>query len=56
MIAEHLCDPARVGNDRDLAVVPILGIPGWCADNESEDYYDDTDYFRPGRRLKRDEG
>ncbi len=55
-VAEHLSDPARLATTRDLAVVPVLGIPGWCADNESEDYYDDTDYFRPGRRLKRDEG
>jgi len=27
----------------------VLGVPGWCADNESESYYDDLDYFRPGR-------
>ena len=53
--AAHLSDPARLAATRDLAVVPVLGVPGWCADNESEGYYDDTDYFRPGRRPKRNE-
>ncbi len=33
-----------------LFPLPVLGIPGWCADNESPDYYDDTRQFRPGRR------
>jgi hypothetical protein len=31
-------------------VLPILGVPGWCADNEREAFYDNADYFRPGRR------
>jgi hypothetical protein len=30
--------------------VPLLGVPGWSADNESESYYDNTAYFRPGRQ------
>ena len=44
---------ARIGNaqsplaTRDLGAVPLLGIPGWCADNEDERYYDNTQYFRP---------
>ena len=37
---------------RKLAVVPVLGVPGWCPGNEQESYYDDADYFRPGRRLE----
>ena len=48
-VAAHLSDPARLAATCELAVVPVLGVPGWCADNESEGYYDDTDYFRPGR-------
>ena len=32
------------------APLPVLGIPGWTADNEYERYYDDTQQFRPGRR------
>ena len=32
------------------APLPVLGVPGWTADNEYERYYDDTQHFRPGRR------
>jgi hypothetical protein len=35
---------------RDLCPVPLLGIPGWTADNNCEHYYHNTAYFRPGRR------
>lgn len=48
-VAAYLSDPASLAATRELAVVPVLGVPGWCADNESESFYDDTDYFRPGR-------
>ena len=34
---------------RDLRPVPLLGIPGWCADNKHAQYYDNTTYFRPRR-------
>jgi hypothetical protein len=39
---------------RDLTPVPILGIPGWCADNAREDYYANTAYFRPRRASPAD--
>ena len=35
---------------RDLSPIPLLGIPGWHAANGNEDFYEDTSYFRPGRR------
>lgn len=35
---------------RDLNPFPILGMPGWDAENGEESYYDNTNYFRPGRR------
>ncbi len=37
---------------RDLNPFPILGMPGWDADNAAEAYYDNSDYFRPGRRRR----
>ena len=37
-------------NTRELSPVPLLGVPGWCAENEVASFYDDTRYFRPGRR------
>lgn len=48
-VAAYLSDPARLAATRELAVVPVLGVPGWCAGNEREEFYDDRDYFRPGR-------
>lgn len=35
---------------RDLAPLPVLGIPGWAPENAAEAYYDNVQYFRPGRR------
>ena len=54
-IAAYFADPGNLRATRELAVVPVLGVPGWCVDNQREAYYEDTDYFRPGRRIK-DEG
>jgi hypothetical protein len=53
MVARHLMDPHRLRSTRDLAPLPILGVPGWCVDNENASYYDDTGYFRPGRLKPR---
>ena len=55
-VAEHLSDSPGLAATRELAVVPILGIPGWCADNQNEVFYDNLDYFRPRRRPAMDEG
>jgi hypothetical protein len=49
-VAAYLCDPGNLTAPHELAVVPVLGVPGWCPGNEQESYYDDTNYFRP-RRL-----
>ena len=49
-LAATISDSRNLGAARDLAVVPILGVPGWHPENEQESYYDNTDYFRPGRR------
>ena len=35
-----------------LAPLPVLGVPGWWADNETEIFYDDARYFRSGRRAR----
>ena len=36
-----------------FAPLPLLGIPGWCADNDDPAYYDDAAQFRPGRVASR---
>ena len=48
-IAAHVADSANLLATRELAVVPVLGVPGWCQGNEQELYYDNADYFRSGR-------
>ncbi|MCK4865821.1 MAG: DUF3025 domain-containing protein [Gammaproteobacteria bacterium] len=37
---------------KDLSPFPLLGLPGWDKDNVNESYYDNTNYFRPGRKRK----
>jgi hypothetical protein len=34
---------------KDLAPLPILGYPGWLAENARQEFYEDTRYFRPFR-------
>jgi hypothetical protein len=48
-LAAYLSDPGRLASPRELAPLPVLGVPGWCAANERADYYDDQNYFRAGR-------
>jgi len=36
----------------DLNPFPILGMPGWHLNNDVEAYYDNSHYFRSGRRAK----
>jgi hypothetical protein len=34
-----------------LAHLPVLGIPGWWAANDSPDFYADAEVFRQQRRV-----
>jgi hypothetical protein len=49
-VAEILVSGDRVQKARDLAPLPILGVPGWHPGNEASSFYDDASYFRNGRR------
>jgi hypothetical protein len=49
LLASRLGDAGALNTTRELAPVPVLGVPGWCAENEREAYYDNTAYFRAGR-------
>lgn len=50
LLADYLAAPEHCRSTRDLSPVPLLGVPGWAADNNCAAYYDNTAYFRPGRR------
>jgi hypothetical protein len=40
--------PARLAA-KDFLPLPVLGVPGWCPDNENPAFYDDADVFRAPR-------
>jgi hypothetical protein len=37
----------------DFCPLPVMGLPGWCEDNERPGFYDDTTVFRGGRTRRR---
>lgn len=49
-LAAFIRDPARLASPRELAPVPVLGVPGWWPPNEGPEFYGNAGYFRPGRR------
>jgi hypothetical protein len=48
-VAAFISESGNLTAPRELAVVPVLGVPGWCPGNEQGSYYDNTDQFRAGR-------
>jgi len=50
-LADYLANPKHCVRTRELSPVPLLGIPGWSADNNCAGYYLNTAYFRPGRNI-----
>jgi hypothetical protein len=51
--AARLAAPGALASTRAFHPLPILGIPGWTAENGDPAYYDDAAVFRPGRRGER---
>ena len=54
-LALYLLDGGGIGKGRDLAPLPVLGVPNWWKDNVAEAFYDNIGYFRPGRRPDQDQ-
>jgi hypothetical protein len=50
--AALLAAPGALASTRAFHPLPILGIPGWTAENADPGYYDDVTVFRPGRGGK----
>ena len=42
--------PAKLAT-KPYEPLPVLGIPGWCADNAERAYYEDVNVFRPKREV-----
>ncbi len=49
-LCAHFQTQPQIRTPRDLTPFPLLGYPGWVPENRQEVYYDNTNYFRPGRR------
>jgi hypothetical protein len=43
--------PERLA-DKPFVPLPVLGVPGWCAENANFSFYDDSLVFRPPRAPK----
>jgi hypothetical protein len=52
-IAERLGTPESFQSPKELAPLPVLGVPGWTPDNAAATYYEDTRYFRPAPTMPR---
>jgi hypothetical protein len=48
-LAEIFNEGSRYTKPKDLSPFPILGMPGWMAENVDEAFYDNPQYFRSGR-------
>ena len=48
-LAAALGGPDVIRTPLDLSPLPILGVPEWTPANCDEAFYDNVDYFRPGR-------
>ena len=51
-LESYFSDNAGIQSPQDLSPFPLLGLPGWHPDNEHENFYENKDYFRPGRKQK----
>lgn len=49
-LAAALAEPAVLTAPRELAPLPLLGVPGWWPANREPAFYADAAYFRPSRR------
>ena len=53
--AAHFTAPGALASTRSLHPLPILGIPGWTAENEDGAFYDDAYVFRAGWKAEKKE-
>lgn len=38
-------------SSKDFSPLPILGVPGWWAENANPTFYENAHYFRPGKKV-----
>jgi len=42
-----------IKSPQSFAPFPLLGMPGWVPENSQPSFYDNTQYFRPGRQTNK---
>jgi Protein of unknown function (DUF3025) len=52
MLSDYLSSHERCVSTCEFTPVPLLGVPGWTAENENAAFYDNTNYFRAGRHKR----
>lgn len=50
-LSNRLANETLYRQPSDLFPFPILGMPGWYQNNDREDFYDNSNYFRPRKKL-----
>jgi len=50
LLTDYFLAPGNCRSTRELVPVPLLGVPGWAAENNDSAYYDNIRYFRKTRR------
>ena len=51
-MAHHIVSAQLLAENEHRLPLPIVGVPGWFAENERADCYDDAAVFRPKRAMK----
>jgi hypothetical protein len=51
--AEWIGKDTNLSSSHNLAPLPLLGIPGWDQRSDDPAFYDNTQYFRPGRMAEK---
>jgi hypothetical protein len=52
LAAAHIADIAALTPATALSPLPVLGVPGWCHENENFSFYDDSLVFRAPRSAQ----
>ena len=51
-LVEKQFSSSQITTPQDLSPFPLLGMPGWHHSNDHETFYENHNYFRPGRKQK----
>ncbi|WP_440904889.1 DUF3025 domain-containing protein [Catenovulum sp. SX2] len=51
LLAKEMRVDKTLSDNKKLSPLPILGVPSWYKDNQQQNFYSNTNYFRPKRRV-----